>query len=78
MKAKVIAIGNSKGVRIPSKVLKECGISDMVEMKVKGKSLVITPVTQTRRNWEEAAKQLMLTQKEQLHIPDDINNEEDV
>ena len=34
MKAKLIRIGNSKGIRIPKPILEQTGISDEVEMEV--------------------------------------------
>lgn len=35
MKAAIISIGNSKGVRLPKVLLEESGLTDEVELKVK-------------------------------------------
>lgn len=35
MEVNLIPTGNSKGVRIPNSVLKECGFGDRIEMRVK-------------------------------------------
>ena len=34
MKINLISIGNSKGVRIPLSVIKQCGLGDKLEMRV--------------------------------------------
>jgi antitoxin MazE len=44
VRAKIIAIGNSKGIRIPRVLLKESGIEKEVELKVIRGGLKITPV----------------------------------
>ena len=54
MQLPVISIGNSKGLRIPKAILKQCGITDMVDLRVTGAGLVISPVKKTRAGWEEA------------------------
>ena len=44
MKAAIINIGNSKGVRIPKPLLEESGLIDNVEIKLLKDGLKITPV----------------------------------
>jgi antitoxin MazE len=56
MLAPVISIGNSKGLRIPKAILKQCGIEDMVDLKVTDAGLMISPVQKVRAGWEEAVK----------------------
>ncbi|HSV29990.1 MAG TPA: AbrB/MazE/SpoVT family DNA-binding domain-containing protein [Candidatus Omnitrophota bacterium] len=43
MKAALVPIGNSQGVRIPKAILDQCGLRDEVEMTVEGEALVIRP-----------------------------------
>lgn len=47
MKASVIKIGNSRGVRIPKKLLEETGLDDVVELHTDGAMLVISPAKKT-------------------------------
>ncbi len=54
MKASIIQIGNSQGLRIPKPVLEQCGFSGEVELEVQGNKLIITPHVSARQNWEEA------------------------
>ncbi len=50
MKAKIIRIGNSQGVRIPKPALEQCRLKDRVEMEVRDESLVISPSRRPRRS----------------------------
>ena len=40
----IVAIGNSKGIRIPRPMLKESGLEEQVELQVKKGEIRITPV----------------------------------
>jgi len=54
MKVSLVAIGNSKGIRIPRSVIKECGFGDHVEMRVGKGNIVLTPVRAIREGWDAA------------------------
>ena len=54
MRTPVIAIGNSKGLRIPKAILIQCGIQDMVDLRVTDGGLMISPVKKLRAGWEKA------------------------
>jgi antitoxin MazE len=56
MKARLVRIGNSRGVRLPKPLIQEAGLSDEVEVRVRDGALVITPVRQPRSGWAEAAR----------------------
>lgn len=56
MKAEIIKIGNSKGIRIPKKVLEQCGFNSEVELEIDEGKLVITPAKKLREGWEDAYK----------------------
>ena len=51
VRSKVIKIGNSRGVRIPSALLEQAGLSREVEMIVEGKRLIIRPASSPRQGW---------------------------
>lgn len=44
MKVSVVQIGNSKGIRIPQSILKQCEIGDEVDLEIQDKSIVLKPV----------------------------------
>ena len=58
MKSKIISIGNSKGVIIPSSFMKDLGLTDSVEMEVVDNTLVIRPISSARKGWEQQITQI--------------------
>ena len=54
MRASLVRIGNSKGLRIPKPVLEQCGFGSEVELRVEPGRLVVLPVAAARAGWEEA------------------------
>ena len=56
MKASIISIGNSQGLRIPKPILRQCGFEKEVELEVQDKQLIITSSYKARQNWEKAFK----------------------
>lgn len=58
MKAAIIKIGNSRGIRIPKPVFEQCGFDQEVELKVQDHKLIIRPSGHPRSNWESAFKSM--------------------
>ena len=58
MKASIIKIGNSRGIRIPKPVFVQCGFEEEVELEVLNKELVIRSPRKPREGWEEAFKSM--------------------
>ncbi len=57
MKAKIVSIGNSKGIRIPKTILKQCNIKDNVDIEVENKRIILRPIThKPRKGWDKAFK----------------------
>lgn len=56
MKASIIKIGNSRGVRLPKPIIDQCGFEDEVELEVRNHEVIIKPVRHPRNDWEEAFK----------------------
>ena len=54
MKTELVQIGNSRGIRIPKPLIEQCGLHDMVELRVQNDCLVISPKRKPRQGWEEA------------------------
>jgi antitoxin MazE len=52
IRSKVVKIGNSRGVRIPSTILHQLGLIDEVELKVEGNHLIVEAIDRTRKDWE--------------------------
>ncbi len=58
VRAKVVPIGNSRGIRIPKVWLEQLGVADEVEMAVQDDKLVITRPRHPREGWAEAFRQM--------------------
>jgi len=54
MKVRLTRIGNSRGIRIPKPLIKQCGLGDVAELRVSPEGLLITPHRSPRRGWREA------------------------
>ena len=56
MRAKIVRIGNSQGVRIPKLLLERSGLADEVEIEATGHNIVLRAVQRPRDGWGEAFK----------------------
>lgn len=73
MELKLQKIGNSRGIRIPKKVIEQCGISDTVEIFITGKAITIIAKKRPRQGWAKAAAEMHRVGEDKLLIPDDID-----
>lgn len=58
MKAALIRIGNSRGIRIPKVLVEQYRFNDEVELEPRQDHLVIRPSTPTRAGWDDAFRQM--------------------
>jgi len=58
MKARLIRIGNSHGIRLPKPVIDALGLTEEVDMELRADRLVIRPSQGRRAGWAEAAEAL--------------------
>jgi antitoxin MazE len=58
MKAKLVRIGNSRGVRIPKPLIDEAGFGDDVELLVSNGVITISKFSGVRCGWAEAAREV--------------------
>ena len=56
MRASIIKIGNSQGIRIPKPLLDQTGITKDVEMDVEKSQIIIRPISSPRAGWDNAFK----------------------
>ncbi len=54
MRARVVKIGNSQGIRIPKPLLEQTGIIGDVELEVDQNQIIIRPVSNPRVGWDDA------------------------
>jgi len=58
MKARIVKIGNSQGIRIPKPVLEQTRLRDEVEIEVRDEQIIISPVLQPRAGWAERFREM--------------------
>ncbi len=56
MKAQIIRIGNSQGIRIPKTLLEDGKLSGEVELELHEDGILIRSLQKPRANWDEAFK----------------------
>jgi antitoxin MazE len=54
MRLELTRIGNSRGIRIPKPLIAQCGLGDVVEVRVTEEGLVIAPHRAPRHGWKRA------------------------
>lgn len=69
MKAKIIQIGNSRGVRLPKALLEQARLSEDVQLEASANQIVIRSVHVPREGWDEAFR---LMAERQDDIVDDF------
>jgi antitoxin MazE len=51
-------MGNSRGVRLPKPLIEQAGLTDEVELEVRGNTIIIVAKNAPRSGWAEAARKL--------------------
>jgi antitoxin MazE len=52
MRAQIIQIGNSQGIRIPKLLLQESGIKSEVELEIHADGILLRNISKPRSDWE--------------------------
>lgn len=73
MRTNLIKIGNSKGVRITSNIIKECELGNEIEIKVLDKKVIIEAIKEPRSNWNNSFEK-MHKNKEDVLINESSND----
>jgi len=58
VKARIVRVGNSRGIRIPKPLLDQAGLAEDVELHAEPGRIVIEAVRQPRAGWAEAARRM--------------------
>jgi len=77
MHVSVVAIGNSKGIRIPKSVLDQLNISDKVDMEIENQKIILKPIKdRPRLGWDTAFKEMHNMKSDVLIIPESMEEDE--
>ena len=66
MRASIIKIGNSQGVRIPKPLLDQTGITGDVELEVDKSQIIIRPISIPRAGWDSAFQAMAQNKDDRL------------
>ena len=66
MRAKIVRIGNSRGVRIPRALLERSGLGDEVELEAEAHQIVIRAIRQPRDGWSDAFRAMAVCGDDEL------------
>ena len=66
MRAKVIKIGNSYGIRIPKLLIKQIGVGSVLEIVVQHGNLLLKPISHPRDGWDEQFRQMAENEDDKL------------
>ena len=69
MKAHIVRIGNSKGIRLPKMLLQEAQLEDEVELQAEPGRILISRTAQPRTGWAEAALRMHAQGEDRLLDP---------
>jgi antitoxin MazE len=70
MKAHIVKMGNSRGVRIPKALLEQTGLAGEVEITVRKDSLVIHRIARPRVGWDAAFAEMAKRRDDRLAAGD--------
>lgn len=71
MLVSVVAIGNSKGIRLPKAILEQLNISDTLELKIENQQIILIPVHATPRlGWREEFTKMHENNQDSLLLTD--------
>ena len=75
MKVSIIKIGNSKGLRLNKSILERYNIRDAVELILEKGRIILKPLDQPRKGWDEAFRKMHTNQDDTLLIVDVFEDE---
>ena len=69
MKAHIVRIGNSHGIRLPKTLLQEAQLDDEVELRAVPGRILISKTAKPRAGWAEAARHMRGRDEDRLIDP---------
>ena len=66
MKAYIVRIGNSRGIRLPKTLLQKAQLEDEVELRAEPGHILISKTAKPRAGWAEAARHMRARDEDRL------------
>ena len=59
IQARLVKIGNSRGIRIPKLLIEQLGLQEQVEIEVSAGQIIVRPIKEAaRQGWEEQFREM--------------------
>jgi antitoxin MazE len=75
MEISIIKIGNSKGFRLPKTILEKYNISDKIELILEKGQIILRPISEPRKGWDNAFKRMNKKGDDKLFFDDVFEDE---
>ena len=75
MDVSVIAIGNSKGIRLSKTLIEKYNITDKIELILEKGYILLKPISEPRSGWEKAFKKMNENGDDKLLIDENFEDE---
>ena len=75
MDISVIAIGNSKGIRLTKTLIEKYNITDTLELVLEKEYMILKPKSAARAGWDKSFKKMHDNGDEKLLMPDAFDDE---
>lgn len=76
MKASIIKIGNSKGLRLSKSILDRYNIRDSIELILEKGRIILKPIDEPRKGWGKAFQKMRSENDDELLINDVLEDED--
>jgi len=75
MDISVIAIGNSKGIRLTKTLIEKYNITDTLELVLEKEYMILKPKSAARAGWDKSFKKMHDNGDDKLLMPDAFDDE---
>ena len=75
METSILKIGNSKGLRLSKTILEKYNIKDKVELILEKGQIILKPIDEPRRNWEEQFRKMQANGDDKILMNDVFDDE---
>lgn len=72
MRARIVRIGNSQGIRIPKPILEQTGITEDVDIEVENNQIIIRPLLKPRTGWDKVFRKMAESGDDKLIEGDEL------
>lgn len=75
MEVPIVQIGNSKGIRFSKTIIEKYNLRDKVDLILDKEQIIIKPLTEPRKGWEDAFKEMSEQGDDRLLFNDVFDDE---